>query len=147
MRGISDKVKRITYVFIGTIFLIIGAIGVAIPVLPTTPFLLLAAACYLRGSDRLHHWMLNNRVFGEFLKNYREGKGITFRNKLLTTALIWVTISFSALVIIKRPIIKGILFLIAIAVSAHIFLLPTYEKNGARQSTELTFINARNRPP
>ena len=128
MRGISDKVKRTIYVFIGTIFLVIGAIGVVIPVLPTTPFLLLAAACYVRGSDRLHHWMINNRIFGEFIRNYREGKGITFRNKLLTIALLWVSISFSALFIIERPMIKALLFLIAIAVSAHILLLPTYKQ-------------------
>ena len=128
MRGISDKVKRTIYVFIGTIFLVIGAIGVVIPVLPTTPFLLLAAACYVRGSDRLHHWMINNRIFGEFIRNYREGKGITFRNKLLTIVFLWVSISFSALFIIERPMIKALLFLIAIAVSAHIVLLPTYKQ-------------------
>ena len=125
MRGISDKVKRTVYVFAGTVFLVIGAIGVVIPILPTTPFLLLAAACYVRGSDRLHRWMLNNRVFGEFIRNYREGKGITFRNKLLTTVFLWATISFSALFIVVNPIIQGLLFLIAIAVSAHILLLPT----------------------
>ena len=128
MRGISDKVKRTIYVFIGTIFLVIGAIDVVIPVLPTTPFLLLAAACYLRGPDRLHHWMINTRIFGEFIRNYREGKGITFRNKLLTIALLWVSISFSALFIIERPMIKALLFLIAIAVSTHILLLPTYKQ-------------------
>jgi len=128
MRGISDKIKRTIYVFAGTIFLVIGAVGVVIPVLPTTPFLLLATACYVRGSDRLHHWLLNNRVFGGFIRNYKEGKGITFRNKLLTTAFLWVTISFSALFIVENPMIQGLLFFIAIAVSVHILLLPTYNQ-------------------
>jgi len=128
MRGISDKIKRTIYVFAGTIFLVIGAVGVVIPVLPTTPFLLLATACYVRGSDRLHHWLLNNRVFGKLIRNYKEGKGITFRNKLLTTASLWVTISFSALFIVENPMIQGLLFFIAIAVSVHILLLPTYNQ-------------------
>ncbi len=128
MRGISEKVKRILYISIGTLLLVIGSIGVVIPVLPTTPFLLLAAACYIRGSERLYHWMLNNRIFGEFIRNYREGRGITLRNKLSAIVLLWLTISVSALFMIEIPIVKAILFLIAIAVSAHILLLPTYEQ-------------------
>lgn len=128
MRGISDKLKRTIYVLAGTIFLAIGAVGIVIPILPTTPFLLLAAACYVRGSEKLHHWLLNNRVFGEFIRNYEEGKGITLRNKFLTTTFLWITISFSALFMVENQIIQGILFLVAIAVSAHILLLPTYEQ-------------------
>lgn len=129
MRRISDKLKKTIYVFAGTMFLVLGAIGVVIPILPTTPFLLLAAACYLRGSERLHRWMLDNKVFGEFIRNYREGKGINLKNKLLTTVFLWVTISFSALFIVENVIIRGLLFLIAIAVSAHIVLLPTYKQS------------------
>ena len=125
MRKISEKVKRTIYVLAGTIFLVIGAVGVVIPVLPTTPFLLLSAACYMRGSERLHSWMLNNRVFGAFIRDYREGKGIAFRNKLLTLVLLWFTISFSVLFVIEMPLLKGLLFLIAFVVSAHIVLLPT----------------------
>lgn len=126
MRDISDKLKKILYVFAGTFFLAIGAIGVVIPVLPTTPFLLLAAACYIRGSDRLYHWMINNSIFGKFIRNYKEGRGITLRNKALTMVFLWITISYSALFIVNRPLIKGLLFFIAIVVSAHILLLPTY---------------------
>jgi uncharacterized membrane protein YbaN (DUF454 family) len=125
MRNISEKVKRTIYVLAGTIFLVIGAVGVVIPVLPTTPFLLLSAACYMRGSERMHSWMLNNRVFGTFIRDYREGKGIAFRNKLLTLVLLWFTISFSVLFVIEIPLLKGLLFLIAFVVSAHIVLLPT----------------------
>jgi uncharacterized membrane protein YbaN (DUF454 family) len=125
MRDSSEKVKRTIYVLAGTIVLVIGAVGVVVPVLPTTPFLLLSAACYMRGSERLHSWMLNNRVFGTFIRDYREGKGIAFRNKLLTLVLLWFTISFSVLFVIEMPLLKGLLFLIAFVVSAHIVLLPT----------------------
>jgi len=129
MKDISEKLKKILYIFAGTFFLAIGTIGIVIPVLPTTPFLLLAAACYIRGSDRLYHWLLNNRIFGEFIRNYKEGKGITLRNKVLSTIFLWVTISYSALIILKNPLIQGLLFFIAIAVSAHIILLPTYRRS------------------
>ena len=128
MRDISEKLKKILYIFAGTFFLVIGSIGIVIPVLPTTPFLLLAAACYIRGSDRLYHWLINNRIFGEFIRNYKEGKGITLRNKVITTIFLWITISYSALIILKNPLIQGLLFFIAIAVSAHIILLPTYRR-------------------
>lgn len=125
IRVISEKVKRAIYVLAGTMLLVIGAVGVVIPVLPTTPFLLLSAACYMRGSERLHNWMLNNRVFGEFIRNYREGKGISFKDKFLTLLLLWFTIGFSILFVIEMPLLKGLLFLIAFVVSAHIILLPT----------------------
>ena len=126
MKGISDRVKRILYIIIGTLFLIIGAIGIVVPVLPTTPFLLITAACYLRGSKKLYNWMVNNRVFGEFIENYRKGKGITKKNKLLTIAFLWVTISFSAVFVVKIFVIRVILFIVATAVSAHIMRLPTF---------------------
>ena len=68
-----------------------------VPVLPTTPFLLLAAICYARSSERFYHWLLNNRWFGEYLKNYREGRGIPLREKTLTVLALWLTIGFTTL--------------------------------------------------
>jgi uncharacterized membrane protein YbaN (DUF454 family) len=93
--NLSDKIKRGIFTMLGTVFLVIGAIGIVLPVLPTTPLLLLAAACYIRGSPRLYHWMLHNRVFGEFLRNYRAGRGITLRHKLTALALLWGAIGYS----------------------------------------------------
>jgi uncharacterized membrane protein YbaN (DUF454 family) len=125
MSGFSDKVKRTLFVVIGTLFLIIGAIGILIPILPTTPFLLLAAACYLRGSQRIHRWMLNNRVFGEFIKNYVEKKGIKPNQKAYTILFLWLTIIFSIFYVTKIFFIRILLILIATAVSVHIIKLPT----------------------
>ena len=125
MRGISDKVKRSLYIFIGTLFLVIGFIGVVIPVLPTTPFLLLAAACYVRGSERIHRWMINNRIFGEFIKNYMEGKGIKLRQKVFTLTFLWLTITFSVFYLIENFVIRILLFIIVIVVSVHILTLPS----------------------
>jgi uncharacterized membrane protein YbaN (DUF454 family) len=97
-----------------------------IPVLPTTPFLLLAAACYLRGSERLYHWMINNSVFGEFIRNYMEGRGIKIRQKIFTITFLWLMIIFSIFYVVDNFLLTILLFLIAIAVSAHIIMIPTH---------------------
>jgi uncharacterized protein len=112
----------------GTISLLIGVAGVFIPVLPTTPLLLLSAACYLRSSKRMYDWLHTNRFFGGYLRNYREGRGLSLRAKLYTIIPLWLTISYSAFYIVDSLMMQLILFIIAILVSAHIILLPTLRK-------------------
>ncbi len=132
MKGISEKIKRTIFTVFGTIFLIIGAIGVFIPILPTTPFLLLAAACYLRGSERLHRWLINNRVFGEFIRNYTEGRGIKQRQKVYTISFLWLMIIFSVIYVLKSSLFKILLLIIAMVVSIHIIMLPTIKQSNSR---------------
>ena len=91
-----------------------------LPVLPTTPFLLLAAFCYARGSERFHHWLLHNRWFGAYIRNYREGRGIPFREKVLTIAALWVSIGFSVVYIVPVWWGKVIMLAIATGVTAHL---------------------------
>ena len=129
MKGISEKIKRTIFTVFGTIFLIIGAIGVFIPILPTTPFLLLAVACYLRGSERLHRWLINNRVFGEFIRNYTEGRGIKQRQKIYTISFLWLMIIFSVIYVLKSSLFRILLLLIAMVVSIHIIMLPTIKQS------------------
>ena len=124
-----SSLMRILFFTAGTISLILGAIGVLLPILPTTPFLLLSAACYLRSSTRMYQWLFNNRIFGEYLSNYRDGKGITLNTKIFALTLLWVTILYSALFIIVLWVVQLALFIIAIAVSVHIILLPTFKKS------------------
>ena len=123
-----NKLKRSLYVIAGTVFLAIGCIGIVLPILPTTPFLLLSAACYLKGSERMHRWMLNNRWFGNYIRNYKEGRGLPLKTKVFTLALLWVVISYSALVIVNMLIVQVILFVIAVGVSFHIITLPTFRQ-------------------
>ena len=120
-----SNLMRMLFFTLGTIGLILGAIGVLVPILPTTPFLLLSAACYVRSSTRMSQWLFNNRIFGEYLSNYRDGKGITLYTKIFALTLLWVTILYSALFIIVLWGVQLALFIIAIAVSVHIILLPT----------------------
>ena len=90
-------------------FVGIGILGIFIPVLPTTPFFLLAATLYAKSSKRFYDWLLSNRFFGKYIKNYREGKGITLKIKISTIALLWITIGCSALFAVNILIVKCIL--------------------------------------
>ena len=125
---VKSRVIRIFFIVAGTISLAVGVVGILLPILPTTPFLLLAAACYYKGSKRLHQWILNNRWFGHYIKNYREGRGISLKAKAFAIALLWITISYSAIFIIPIPLAQIILLIVAVVVSVHVITLPTFRK-------------------
>ena len=108
---------------LGTLSVGMGIIGIVLPVLPTTPFLLLAAACYAKSSDRFYNWLIGNRLFGEYIHNYREGNGIPLRVKLLTISFLWVTILVSSFLFISSWLIRVLLLLIAVVVTLHIVLI------------------------
>ncbi len=118
----SDKLKRRLLIIIGTICVAIGVIGIFIPILPTTPFLLLAAACYLRSSQKFYNWLMNNRLFGIYIRNYSEGRGIPVKVKLFTIVLLWVAISIS-IWLAANLIVTIILLIIAIGVTLHIIFI------------------------
>ena len=126
-RKVLGRPIRILLIITGTIFTVIGLIGIFLPILPTTPFLLLAAACYLRSSDRLYKWLLNNRVFGGYLKNYMEKKGIPIGVKIFTISLLWITILFSAFVLIQIIWVRVLLISIAVGVTIHLIMIKTYK--------------------
>ena len=109
----------------GTLFVILGIIGIFLPVLPTTPFLLLAAACYFRSSDRFYRWLINNRILGTYIRNYLEGRGMSIRSKVITLLLMWLTIGLTIIFGIQNTLIRIILLIIALGVTIHIGLLKT----------------------
>jgi len=115
----STALKRYLLIALGTICLAIGIVGIFTPILPTTPFLLLAAACYLRSSPRFHRWLMNNRVFGGYIRNYTEGRGIPVKVKLFTIALLWVTIGISIWAA-ANMIVTIALLCVAVGVTLHI---------------------------
>ena len=124
-----NRVTRVLLMIAGTVSLIFAIIGLVLPLIPTTPFLLLTAACYCRSSERLYNWLITNKWFGEYIKNYREGKGIPLKTKIFALTILWVTIGISALLLVPIFIVQVILLVIAIAVSIHILRLPTYKKS------------------
>lgn len=109
----------------GTFFVGLGILGIFLPVLPTTPFLLLAAAFYARSSQRFYNWLLCNRWFGDYIRNYIQGRGVPLRVKVLTIALLWITIGLSAAFVVQAFAVRLVLVLIAVGVSLHIVLLRT----------------------
>ena len=125
----KQRVVRALLIAAGTICLGLGAIGIFLPVLPTTPFLLLATACYMRSSERLHKWLLNNRWFGEYIRNYQAGRGIPMRTKIITLTVLWGTISFSAFFIFTEVLlVQVILLCVAAGVTVHLIRLPTFKR-------------------
>ena len=124
-----NSFKRGTFIVAGTISLGLGAAGVFLPILPTTPFLLLSAACYYKGSERMHRWLLNNKLFGSYIRNYKEGKGISKIAKILSLFLLWITIGYSAFFMISSYVVQLILFAVAIVVTVHVATLPTLRKS------------------
>jgi len=125
----SDLVRAVLIV-LGTLFLATGTVGIFLPLLPTTPFFLLAVACYARSSRRFYDWMLNNRVFGSYIRNYREGRGISLKLKVVTLALLWGTITYSAFFVVDELYWRIILLVIAVGVTIHILKTRTLKQNG-----------------
>jgi uncharacterized membrane protein YbaN (DUF454 family) len=126
----SNKLLKWILITAGTIFVGLGIIGIFLPILPTTPFLLLAAACYARSSKKFYDWLLNNKLFGAYIKNYSEGKGVPIKVKIFTLFLLWSTILFSMFLIIQIIWIKILLLIIAIGVTLHILTVKTYTIKG-----------------
>lgn len=114
--------------FAGVISLILGVIGVFLPVLPTTPFLLLAALCFSKSSDKFYHWLINNKIFGEYIRDYREKKGITLTNKIIALSVLYVGIGYSIYKMQHKIYVVGFLLIVAIAVTVHILKLKILKK-------------------
>jgi len=122
----------------GSVSLALGIIGVFVPLLPTTPFLLLAAACYIRSSPRAYRWLMGNRVLGSYISSYRSGAGIPLTVKVFTLCLLWLTIGYSALYVVHSIWVRLGLAVIAVGVTAHILAIQTAvsERNSPPGSSE-----------
>jgi hypothetical protein len=124
-RQITNNLSRWALITTGTFFLGLGIIGIFLPLLPTTPFLLLAAACYARSSKRFYNFLLNNKWFGNYIKNYRERKGIPLKIKILSISFLWIVIGYSVIFVIHIFLGKIVIILIAVGVTMHILSIQT----------------------
>ena len=122
---LARRPLRILLLAAGTLSVALAVLGVFLPLLPTTPLLLLAAWCYARSSERLYRRLLGNRWLGPYIRNYRDGRGMTVRAKISTLAVLWlaigVTVGFAAPMWWARLLLVGI----ATGVSLYLFRLPT----------------------
>ncbi len=124
------RLTRMLLIASGTLSVGLGVIGMFLPVLPTTPFLLLAALCYANSSQRFYHWLTTNRWFGEYIKAYREGRGIPLAQKVITISLLWLTMGFALLAVVSQWWAKLLLLGIAVAVTIHLAGIKTRRPGG-----------------
>ena len=127
-RKITSNLSRWVMIIIGSFFTGLGILGIFLPLLPTTPFLLLAAACYIRSSERFYNWLMNNKWLGRYIKNYLEGKGVSLNSKILSISLLLITIGYSVFFVVKIFLIRVILILIAIGVTIHLLSIRTLKQ-------------------
>lgn len=118
------NLKKILLLTIGFIALILGFIGMFLPILPTTPFALVAAACFARSSKKLHHWLVNTRHFGEFIRHYNEGTGVPKATKIRAIASLWIALIIS-MFLIQLVWVRLLLMVVGMAVTTHIALIRT----------------------
>ena len=120
---------RIFLIILGCISLALGVLGIFLPMLPTTPFLLLSAAAWLKASPPLYEWLLNHRVFGEYIRNFREHRAIPLRVKIISVTLVWLTIGYCIFFVVDEwwwaQVLMGLL---ATAISWHILSFNTLKK-------------------
>jgi uncharacterized membrane protein YbaN (DUF454 family) len=119
---------KIIFVILGTISLVLGIVGIFVPLLPTTPFLLLSAAAYCKGSTRLYNRLLNQKYLGPYIRNFKENKAIPLRAKIYAVTLLWSTIGYCILFLSLPVCIRIILGFIATGVTGHILSFKTLKK-------------------
>ena len=120
----TSPLQRLLYVIAGHVLLVVGILGIVLPVLPGTPFLLLASACYLKGSPRLHAWLHNHRFLGPYLRAFEEGRGLPRRVKVIAIATLWIGISVSIFLVGHIAVTVGLLA-IATGVTIYLLRMPT----------------------
>lgn len=125
MNRSSEGLRRALFVIAGCIALAIGIVGIVVPILPTTPFLLLAAACFVRGSRRAYEMLMRNRFVGGYIRDYLELRGMTAGAKVWTLALMGTALTVTAVLATDSAVVRVVLALILVGVSAHILAIRT----------------------
>lgn len=119
---------KVIYIIIGSLALGLGLLGMFLPLLPTTPFLLLSAAMYFKGSERLYNWLLSRKIIGEYIRQFRETKAIPLHAKIISVTMIWLTILYCIFFVLDKIYLQILLFVIALSVSVHILRYKTLRK-------------------
>jgi uncharacterized protein len=111
---------RYALLAIGWLSVTLGVIGIFLPVLPTTPFLLLAAACFMRSSKRFYLWLVNHRQLGPWIVDYLEGQGIPLKGKVYAISLMWLSIGLSCYLV---PLFWARAFMLSSAVLVSLYII------------------------
>ena len=130
VKEICKGVLYMKYLFVvlGSLSLVLGIIGVFLPVLPTTPFLLMAAALYFRSSERLYNWLMSHRHLGPYIKNFRENRAIPMRVKVVSVSMVWITLLYCTVFVAWVWWMRLLFLSIAVGVTIHILHYRTLHK-------------------
>ena len=119
---------KILLAILGSVSLALGIMGIFLPVLPTTPFLLLSAALYMRSSQRLYEWLMSHKHLGPYIKNFKEHKALPLRVKIVSVTMVWATLLYCALGVAKEWWMSVMFIAIATGVTIHILSYKTLKK-------------------
>ena len=119
---------RILYIIWGSLSLALGILGIFLPVLPTTPFLILSAAMYVRCSQRLYDWLMAHKHLGPYIKNFREHKALPLRVKVVSVSMVWATLLYCAFFVAKVWWMSAVFIAIATGVTIHILSYKTIKR-------------------
>lgn len=117
--------KKILLLLAGHISLILGILGIFLPILPTTPFLLLSAVCFMKSSEKMYLWLINHKVLGLYVRSYIEYKAISLRAKILSIAVLWLVMMGTVFFFITLLWIQIFLTFIAIGVTVYLIQIKT----------------------
>ena len=117
------------YLTSGFLLVAIGVIGIFLPLLPTTIFLILASFCFLKSSPKANDWLRNHKILGGYIDNYQNKTGLTRNSKIINIVTLWTSISLSALLLTNELYIRIILLAIAIGVTIHLLMIKTKQPN------------------
>jgi hypothetical protein len=127
-RIVKNKFLRILLIVSAFISLFVAILGIFLPIVPTTPLVLLAAYFFSRSSTRFHSWIANNKVFGKYIINYQEGRGISRRSKITAITSMWAVLIVSGIWATDILFVRIILAVVGIGVTIHLLRMPTYIK-------------------
>ena len=116
---------RVVFLILGSLCVGLGVLGIFLPVLPTTPFLLVAVWCYAKSSDRLHAWLLNHKYLGKYVRAFKVQRAIPLKGKIITVVLVWSTIGTSVIFFVPYLIARIVMLLIAAGVTYYLLSFPT----------------------
>lgn len=134
----SNKVVKILLIIAGWFFVSLGVIGIFLPVMPTTIFLIIAAACFARSSEKFYNWLITNKYLGKFIRNYREHRGMPLKAKIIAILMLNIAIGYSAIFAVTLLWVKILLFGIAISVTIYLISLKTISSEAIKEDFQET---------
>ena len=120
--------RQIIYITIGSTALVLGAVGLFLPLLPTTPFWLLTAWCYLHSSPELYKRAMENPHFSRYIREYMEERALSMRTKVTALSTMWISITLTSIFLTDNTWVRISLLLISICVTIHLLRFPTAKK-------------------